>query len=104
MAKRKDTLQDLEIEYCQVIKDFVNSEAWKKYALPMINQVVTKELPKPGTERWQEKYMYAFALSEAFTLIINTLTNLSGKDEFIKKMQKMLDEGGANPSQPIDEA
>jgi len=102
MAKTKETEKEIELEYCQQIKDFVNSEAWKKYALPMISQVVTKELPKPVGPDWEDKYRYAFALSDAFAMIINTLQNLSGKDEFIKKMEKFLEEG--KPDAPVDEA
>lgn len=100
---RKNTEKDIEIEYCQNIKDFVASDAWKKYALPMIHQTVTKELPKPNTPDWQPKYIYAFALSDAFALIINTLENLSGRDEFLKKMAEAV-EGGAHPDAPVDEA
>lgn len=102
MAKIKETEKDIEIEYCQQIRDFVNSDAWKKYALPLINQVVTKELPKPVGPDWEDKYRYAFALSDAFSMIINTLQNLSGRDEFLKKMGEAL-EGGKKDA-PIDEA
>jgi len=102
LAKTKDTEKDVELEYCQQIKDFVNSEAWKKYALPLINQTVTKELPKPVGPDWEDKYRYAFALSDAFSMIINTLQNLSGKDEFLKKMGQVLE--GAKVDLPIDEA
>lgn len=96
--------KELETEYCNQIRDFFNSAACKQFMLPMIQQLVTKELPKPNTPDWQTKYQYAFALSDAFTLIINSMNNLAGRDEFIAKVEKMLDEGGADPSAPVDEA
>lgn len=88
--------KDQELEYILTIKQFVNSSAWQEYALPMITTVLQKELPKPDSKDWEVKYRYAFALSDAFTLILNTLTNLSSKDEFMKNMERVFN--------PIDES
>jgi len=79
------------------VKGFVNSDAWKEYLLPMLLSAVQKELPVPTEKGWQEKYRSAFALSSAISLIVNTLTNTAGKDEFMKKVKKFYESG-------IDEA
>lgn len=83
--------QNIEEGYIMAIKEFVNSPAYKEYMLPMIMQVVQKELPKPGTERWQEKYTYHYALTEAFTMFVNTLNNLSNKDQFLKEAENYME-------------
>lgn len=90
MDKTKATHKDIEREHIAVIKEFYNSSAWREYALPMIMNVASKDLPKPGTERWEERYRYHYALSEALSLVINTISNLSNKDEFIKRSEQFL--------------
>jgi len=79
-----------EARFLAEIKQFVNSDAWKKYALPMINQSVQKELPKPTEENWQEKYIYAHALANAFSMVINALQNMAGRKDFEKRIEKFL--------------
>ncbi len=82
---------DVEREYALKVKEFFTSDAWNGYLMPMISQSLQKELPKPGSERWKSRYVYAFALSEAFSLIINTLSNMAGRSEFLKKVEKFYD-------------
>ena len=95
MAKVKDS--DLEQVYAAQVKSFVSSDAWRKFVLPMLHQVVAKELPAPTGPNWEEKYRFAFALSQSMSLLINSLTNLSGRDDFLQNIQKRLD-------MPVDEA
>lgn len=82
--------ENKEKEYISEIKAFFNSEAWKEYAQPLIYRSVQSELPKPNKKGWQEKYIYAHALSTALSLVINTLSNLSGKQEYLKKVEKYI--------------
>lgn len=86
-----------EQQYNSQIKEFFNSEAYKDYLLPMIMQVAQREFPKPNEKGWEQKYIYAYALSDAFSAIMNAMHNVSGKNEFIKEMEKYLE-------QAIDEA
>lgn len=81
---------DKEKQYIGEIKSFFTSDAWKEYAQPLIFRSVQSELPKPSEKGWQEKYIYAHALSTALALIVNTLTNLSGKQEYLKKVEKFI--------------
>ena len=83
-------VSDKEREHILKVKEFVNSEAYRDYLMPLIMKVVSQELPKPGTDRWQERYTYHYALTEAMTLLVNTLTNLSTKDEFLKRADKFI--------------
>lgn len=99
----KKITEDKEKEYSVQIKEFMNSDAWKEYALPLIYQSVQKELPKPNVEGWEERYRYAHAISSAFSMVINSLGNLSNKKEFLDKVSKFVDEN-INHGQPIDEA
>lgn len=82
--------QDKEQAHIARIKEFFNSEAWNEYALPLIGQVASRELPKPNAEGWERRYVYHYALSEALSLVINTLTNLSNKDEFLKRAEQYI--------------
>lgn len=80
-----------EKQYINEIKAFVESPAWVEFALPAIQQAVQKELPKPTEKGWEEKYRYAYALSEAIAFLVNTLSNIGSRDEFIHKIQQQYD-------------
>jgi hypothetical protein len=95
-AKKEEAINK-ETAYAREIKVFLESPAWREYALPIINQSVQKELPKPNIKGWQDKYVYAHALASAFSMIINALTNLSDKENFNKRMERYM-------NQSIDEA
>jgi hypothetical protein len=86
-AKEKE---NKELHYIQDIKNFVRSAAWKEYALPMMQQAVQHELPDPKSDGWENKYRQAFALSQAMAMIINTLSGLASKDEFMKKAEQFM--------------
>lgn len=102
----KKLSEDKEKEYSTQIKDFLGSDAWKDYALPLIYEALQKELPAPNTKGWEDKYRYAFALSTAFTMVINSLHNLSSKKEFMDRVAKFVDEeaGKTNGYGAVDEA
>lgn len=100
--------EDKEKEYSAQIKQFMESPAWREYALPLIYQVLEKQLPAPVEKGWEEKYRYAFALSSAFSMVINSLTNLSNRKAFLEKMKKFVDEEAkgvqVNHANPVDAA
>ena len=104
MAKK--ITEDIEKEYSVQIKQFLETPAWRDYAFPMIYSALQKTLPSTTDERWQEKYIYAFALSSAFTMVINSLSNLSTRKDFLDKQKKFIDEanGKVDHTKPVDES
>lgn len=104
MAKKIS--EEKEKEYSVQIKEFLQSAAWKDYALPLIYQAVQKELPAPTSKGWEDKYRYAFALSSAFSMVINALNNLSSRKEFMEKVTKFIEEEAVkvDHGKPIDES
>ncbi len=86
----KQSEKNTEERYLAEIRGFFNSEAWREYALPLINQSVQGELPKPSEKGWQERYVYAHALATCLSMLINTLSNLSNKKEYQKAVDKFL--------------
>lgn len=83
-------MSNKEDHYISEVKNFIQSDTWKEYLLPLLNASVQKELPKPNEKGWQERYIYAHALASAFAMFINSMTNLAGKKEFKKEVEKYL--------------
>lgn len=79
-----------EQQYNNEIKNFWNSEACQGYLLPLIQESVKAELPSPKEENWEQKYVYAYALSDVFTRIINAMSNLANKNDYLKEVEKIV--------------
>jgi len=83
-----------ELEYCQEIKGFLESDAYRVYAYPQIMGLLGKEFPDPKQPGWEEAYVKAFSLTQAAQTIHSTFESLARKGESLrrKSMEEELDD------------
>lgn len=86
------TDEQQQLEYCQEIKGFLSSDAWKEYAWPQIMNLINLEFPKPDGSGWEDKYRHAYTLVESANTLHSFLKSFSDKVEYYKNRQSKEEE------------
>jgi len=94
MDKSKPTNNLSEPEYTAAVKGFAENPAWAQYLKPLLLESVQGELPKPGDENWEQRYMYSYALARAIGMVVDAVENTASRVDFVRKAKDIVEGKG----------
>lgn len=80
--------EKLAKERGELAKSFLDSDFFKKYFYPYLEQETAKEFPSPEQEGWEEKYREVWAVAKVTRRILETLKVWADQAQSLAKKQR----------------